>query len=82
MGVVCPYFFALVGCRVALIDITNGVASVWPASGLLFGVLLLTPEPASALDPGRRIDRRGDRGESWRRVSRCDEHRLHMHQPR
>jgi len=39
MGVV--YFVA---CYVALlIDITNGAASVWPASGLLFGVLLLTP---------------------------------------
>ncbi len=39
MGVV--YFLA---CYVALsIDVTNGAASVWPASGLLFGVLLLTP---------------------------------------
>jgi signal transduction histidine kinase len=39
MGVV--YFLA---CYVALlIDITNGAASVWPASGLLLGVLLLTP---------------------------------------
>ena len=39
MGVV--YFLA---CHIALsIDITDGAASVWPASGLLFGVLLLTP---------------------------------------
>ena len=39
MGVI--YFLA---CHVALsIDVTDGAASVWPASGLLFGVLLLTP---------------------------------------
>ncbi len=39
MGLV--YFFA---CYVALsIDVTNGAASVWPASGLLFGTLLLVP---------------------------------------
>jgi signal transduction histidine kinase len=39
MGVI--YFLA---CHIALsIDITDGAASVWPASGLLFGVLLLTP---------------------------------------
>ena len=41
IGVGTIYFLA---CYVALlIDITNGAASVWPASGLLFGVLLLTP---------------------------------------
>ena len=39
MGVI--YFLA---CHIALsIDVTDGAASVWPASGLLFGVLLLTP---------------------------------------
>jgi signal transduction histidine kinase len=39
MGVI--YFLA---CHIALsIDITDGAASVWPASGLLFGALLLTP---------------------------------------
>lgn len=39
MGLV--YFVA---CDIALsIDVTNGAASVWPASGLLFGALLLVP---------------------------------------
>lgn len=41
IGVGAVYFVA---CYVALlIDTTNGAASVWPASGLLLGVLLLTP---------------------------------------
>lgn len=42
LGMGLVYFLA---CHVALsIDVTNGAASVWPASGLLFGVLLLTPK--------------------------------------
>ncbi len=42
MGVI--YFFA---CYIALsIDVTNGAASIWPASGLLLGVLLLCPDRA------------------------------------
>jgi len=41
LGMGAAYFAA---CYVALsIDVTNGAASVWPASGLLFGVLLLVP---------------------------------------
>jgi signal transduction histidine kinase len=40
MGVI--YFLA---CYIALsIDVTNGAASIWPASGLLLGVLLLCPD--------------------------------------
>src|SRR4030095_4751567 len=35
----------LPACFVSLsIDVTSGAASVWPASGLLLGVLLLTPD--------------------------------------
>jgi signal transduction histidine kinase len=42
LGMGLVYFLA---CYVALsIDVTNGAASVWPASGLLFGALLLTPK--------------------------------------
>ena len=41
IGVGTIYFLA---CYIALlIDTTDGTASVWPASGLLLGVLLLTP---------------------------------------
>lgn len=41
LGMGLVYFLA---CYVALsIDVTSGAASVWPASGLLFGVLLLVP---------------------------------------
>jgi two-component system sensor histidine kinase UhpB len=41
LGMGLVYFLA---CSLALsIDVTNGAASVWPASGLLFGVLLLIP---------------------------------------
>lgn len=42
LGMGLVYFFA---CDVALsIDVTNGAASVWPASGLLFGALLIVPQ--------------------------------------
>ena len=42
LGMGTVYFLA---CDVALsIDVANGAASVWPASGLLFGVMLLTPK--------------------------------------
>ena len=42
IGMGAIYFLA---CFVSLsIDVTSGAASVWPASGLLLGVLLLTPD--------------------------------------
>jgi len=59
--------------------VTNGAASVWPASGVLFAVLLLTPPRFTrSILIGALAG--GGRSESHCRLRPGNQHRIHLHQ--